>query len=96
MTSSQSFAKKRPSMISWPAGVCIQLLADNIQNEENIVPSATISARRNEPKAVQLASNKETPRKAALEEKCREALVCEERRSTLAVASAKRLQFVPN
>ena len=30
-----------PSRISWPAGVCIQLLADRIQNAEIAVPIAT-------------------------------------------------------
>ena len=33
-----------PSRISWPAGVCIQLLAERIQNAEIAVPNATIAA----------------------------------------------------
>ena len=33
-----------PSRISWPAGVCIQLLADRIQNAEVAVPTATMAA----------------------------------------------------
>ena len=33
-----------PSRISWPAGVCIQLLAERIQNAEIAVPTATITA----------------------------------------------------
>ncbi len=33
-----------PSRISWPAGVCIQLLADRIQNADIAVPTATIAA----------------------------------------------------
>jgi hypothetical protein len=30
------------STIVWPSGTCIQLLLARIQNDENIVPSATI------------------------------------------------------
>ncbi len=33
-----------PSLISWPAGVCIQLLAARIQNAESEVPMATSTA----------------------------------------------------
>ena len=33
-----------PSRISWPAGVCIQLLAERIQNADIAVPTATITA----------------------------------------------------
>ncbi len=33
-----------PSRISWPAGVCIQLLAERIQNAEIAVPTATAMA----------------------------------------------------
>jgi hypothetical protein len=33
-----------PSRISWPIGVCIQLLADRIQNAEIAVPVATTTA----------------------------------------------------
>ena len=33
-----------PPRISWPAGVCIQLLADRIQNAEIAVPIATSTA----------------------------------------------------
>ena len=33
-----------PSRISWPAGVCIQLLADRIQNADIAVPTATMTA----------------------------------------------------
>ncbi len=33
-----------PSRISYPTGVCIQLLADKIQNAESSVPPATASA----------------------------------------------------
>ena len=36
--------KNRPSISVWPAGVCIQLLAARIQNDENKVPPATIKA----------------------------------------------------
>ena len=33
-----------PSRISWPAGVCIQVLAERIQNAEMAVPTATTTA----------------------------------------------------
>ncbi len=33
-----------PSRTSWPVGVCIQLLAERIQNAEIAVPTATIAA----------------------------------------------------
>jgi hypothetical protein len=33
-----------PSRISYPAGVCIQLFADRIQNDESVVPIATTTA----------------------------------------------------
>ena len=42
MTSHQSTGKKMPLRISKPAGVCIQLLAEIIQNVEIRVPAATI------------------------------------------------------
>ena len=38
----QSTGTIRPSTISWPTGTCIQLLLARIQNDENIVPSATM------------------------------------------------------
>jgi hypothetical protein len=41
---SQSTGWAMPSRISYPAGVCIQLLADNIQNAESAVPIATAIA----------------------------------------------------
>ncbi len=33
-----------PFFISWPAGVCIQLLAERIQNADIAVPTATAQA----------------------------------------------------
>ena len=33
-----------PPRSSWPVGVCIQLLADKIQNADMAVPTATIAA----------------------------------------------------
>ena len=44
MIASQSTGKATPSRISWPAGVCIQLLAARIQNAEIAVPTATTIA----------------------------------------------------
>ena len=34
-----------PSRSSWPAGVCIQLFAERIQNADIAVPAATIASR---------------------------------------------------
>src|SRR3954452_13650798 len=42
----QSVGKYRPSRISKPAGVCIQLLAERIQKDEISVPSATMEAAK--------------------------------------------------
>src|SRR5260370_1330224 len=46
MTANQSSGKKRPSTTAYPAGVCIQLLAERIQKVENSVPAATITAAK--------------------------------------------------
>ena len=46
MIASQSAGKKRPSVNVKPAGVCIQLLVERIQNEENSVPTATMMAAK--------------------------------------------------
>jgi len=35
-----------PSRTSWPAGYCIQLLADRIQKPDKAVPPATMQADR--------------------------------------------------
>ena len=41
ITASQSTGSAIPLTISWPVGVCIQLLADRIQNADIDVPTAT-------------------------------------------------------
>jgi hypothetical protein len=41
---SQSTGKATPLRISCPAGVCIQLLADKIQNADMAVPMETTAA----------------------------------------------------
>ena len=42
MISSQSLGMILPSTISWPTGTCIQLLLARIQNDDPIVPRATM------------------------------------------------------
>ena len=44
MIAHQSSGMATPSTISWPVGVCIQLLAASIQNAEIMVPMATTMA----------------------------------------------------
>ncbi len=44
MIAHQSSGIATPSTISWPVGVCIQLLAASTQNAEIMVPTATITA----------------------------------------------------
>ena len=66
MTWNQSVGKKRPLITSKPAGVCIQLLAARIQNDEKRVPSNTMTeARKCAQGGTSLRPNKSTPRKAA-------------------------------
>lgn len=42
MIASQSLGMILPSTISWPTGTCIQLLLARIQNDDAMVPSATM------------------------------------------------------
>ena len=59
-----------PSRISWPAGVCIQLLADRIQNAEIAVPTATIDRREHvQPARHPFQPNSMTPRNVASRKK---------------------------
>src|SRR5690606_39447893 len=46
ITASQSTGTTRPSMISWPWGVCIQLLEARIQKVETSVPRATMAVAK--------------------------------------------------
>ena len=46
ITAHQSTGWNMPSTISWPCGVCIQLLAERIQKVENSVPSATMQVEK--------------------------------------------------
>ena len=70
MIATQSFGKNRPSMISYPAGVCIQLLAARIQKEENSVPPATITAAMKcTQRGTSVRPNSSTPRNAASRKK---------------------------
>ena len=77
----QSFGKNRPPIISYPAGVCIQLLAARIQNEENRVPSATMTAAKKCAHARnEFAAEQQHAEKRGLEEKSRQSFVGEQRR----------------
>ena len=59
-----------PSRISCPAGVCIQLLAERIQNAEIAVPTATIAAESVESQGgTRFQPNSSTPRKVASRKK---------------------------
>jgi hypothetical protein len=42
MIARQSLGTSLPSTISWPTGTCIQLLLARIQNDDAMVPSATM------------------------------------------------------
>ena len=66
ITANQSAGKKRPSTMVYPAGVCIQLLAERIQKVENSVPAATITAANTCSHAgTRLRPKSSTPRKPA-------------------------------
>ena len=55
-----------PSRISWPVGVCIQLLAERIQNADIAVPIATITADSTcSQRGTRLQPNSRMPRKLA-------------------------------
>ncbi len=59
-----------PSRISWPAGVCIQLLAERIQNAEIAVPIATKTADSTcSQGGTRCQPNSITPRKVASRKK---------------------------
>jgi hypothetical protein len=42
MIASQSLGTSLPATIAWPTGTCIQLLLARIQNDDAMVPSATM------------------------------------------------------
>ena len=59
-----------PSRISWPAGVCIQLLAARIQNADIDVPTATrIAAVTCSQRGTRCQPNSRMPRKVASRKK---------------------------
>ncbi len=59
-----------PSRSSWPAGVCIQLFADKIQNAEIAVPTATAIAEKTcSQGGTRRQPNSITPRKVASRKK---------------------------
>ena len=66
MSAIQSAAKKRPSIRSKPAGVCIQLFTASIQKLEENVPTATrIAAPQCTIGGTSLRPNSSTPRNEA-------------------------------
>ena len=67
ITLNQSAATYWPAaFIVWPVGVCIQELADRIQNAEIKVPVATIKvAKKCKRGPTRLSPNSMTPRKPA-------------------------------
>ena len=70
MTATQSAAWNRPSMISYPAGVCIHELSAKIQNEEKSVPTATMAAAKQCAQGgTSLRPNRRTPKKLASRKK---------------------------
>src|SRR6266436_6181645 len=73
ITCSQSTGTTRPSMISNPCGVCIQLLEARIQVAEISVPSATM-----------MVAKKCNTQKSGLEEEGSQHLICEQRPSDAA------------
>src|SRR4029079_4609481 len=74
-----------------------QLLADRIQKEENSVPSATmLAATTCAQRGTRSRPNRSTPRKAASRKKAVSPSKAKSGDNTLAVASAYRLQLVPN
>src|SRR5690606_16298272 len=66
ITSRQEVTWKIPSTSSTPCGVCIQLLADRIQNVESSVPSVTMQVERKCSRSdTRFQPNSITPRKVA-------------------------------
>ena len=66
----QSTGTAMPFSIAWPAGVCIQELADRIQKAENRVPSATMQvARKCSRSPTRSQPNSMMPRNAASRKK---------------------------
>ncbi|MCY1431024.1 hypothetical protein D9M71_469850 [compost metagenome] len=69
-TASQSTGTTRPSMISKPCGVCIQLLEARIQKVEMMVPMATITVEKKcRLGPTRFQPNSMTPRKPASRKK---------------------------
>ncbi len=97
ITANQSSGRKRPSAIVNPAGVCIQLFRERIQNVDNSVPSATISAAKKWTHCgTRSRPNSSTPRKPASRKNAVRPSYAINGPEMSAVASEKRLQLVPN
>ena len=87
-----------PSRTSWPAGVCIQLLADRIQNAEIAVPTATSDGReRVQPGRHPVPAEQQHAEERRLEEEGGQHLVADQRPDRHCRATTEnRLQLVPN
>ena len=97
ITASQSVGTTRPSMISNPCGVCIQLLDARIHVAEISVPSATISvAKKCSPGPTRFQPNSMTPRKPASRKKAVSTSYASRGPVMLPANSEKKLQLVPN
>src|SRR4029077_14104798 len=85
-----------PSRTSWPAGVCIQLLAERIQNADVAVPNATIAAESiSSHGGTRLQANSSTPRNVASRKKAVSTSSRIAGLITLPVTTEKLLQLVP-
>src|ERR1700752_436327 len=86
-----------PSRISYPAGVCIQLLADRIQNADISVPIATATAASVcSHGGTRFQPNSNTPRNVASRKKATNTSNPIIGPITLPRTAEKRLQLVPN
>jgi hypothetical protein len=82
---SQSTGKAMPSRISWPAGVCIQLLAERIQNADIAVPTATATAEKHvQPGRHAVPAEQQDAEKRRLEEEGGQHLVADQRADHIA------------
>ncbi len=97
MIANQSTGTTMPSMISWPCGVCIQLLDARIQNVEISVPTATMSVEKKCSRSpTRFQPNSITPRKPASRKKAVSTSYASSGPVTLPANSENALQLVPN
>src|SRR3546814_11313576 len=93
ITAHQSTGTNMPSTIAWPCGVCIQLLAEMIQNVDSSVPSATMQVEKKCTLCdTRLQPNSITPRNVASR---KNAVRSEERRVGKECVSTCRSRWSP-